>query len=430
MNTTLVKHVPLSPTWSPIITMVDESSEQENGIEIIRRLAKGHVTENVVKTKTEEETGLGTEEWEDVGEAEENGISFDLPGLSGLFDYLEARIALRKKSLLLAPTPIHLRAPASTFSENELIEGLIACGYNVVTQEQFNLPPVDVTKPPCVVLIRRPAEWQSALAMAWASYSEDVVWLVWNEALQPLHLPQSRWLVFDLFIEANRPTLIGTLWSRFAEWLELPDHHLPPDLVNDLSQLPEDLLEAGVLALAHVVSGGVDLDEPFDLYSLPLLAHLDRENLHIRLELEPIRLAVQQVLNSINGYKNVQFAPKGRLCWQVYMISGDIFSVKNIRLSMNLRDKRYLQFTFEEIEPCSSDAAAELVVECNNWTHEHPESPAVLVQLEKGVQVQQCLLIDVQARSTSMVKQLLSSQITAALEFWKAVNRDEQEDSE
>lgn len=430
MNTTLVKHVPLSPTWSPIITMVDESSEQENGIEIIRRLAKGHVTENVVKTKTEEDTGLGTEEWEDVGEAEENGISFDLPGLSGLFDYLEARIALRKKSLLLAPTPIHLRAPASTFSENELIEGLIACGYNVVTQEQFNLPPVDVTKPPCVVLIRRPAEWQSALAMAWASYSEDVVWLVWDETLQPLNLPHARWLVFDLFIEANRPTLITTLWSRFAEWLELPDSHLPPDLVNDLSKLPENLLEAAVLALAHVVSRGVDLDEPFELYSLPLLAHLDTENAQIKLELESVRSVMLRVLQGINDQKLTQFVPRGRLLWQVFVSSGDVLPAKVLRLTMALRDKRFLQLTFEGAEPCSSEAAAELVVQCNNWTHDHPESPAVLVQLEKGVQVQQRLLIDIESRPISLVKQHLSTQISAALEFWKAVNRDEQEDSE
>lgn len=429
MNTTLVKHAHQSQPWNNIL-MAGDNPAQENNIQLIQRLAKGQVTESAAKDVTREEAEHGTEQWEDVGGQEENDISFDLPGLSGLFDYLEARIALRKKSLLLAPTPIHLRAPASTYSETELIEGLVACGYNVVTQEQFNLPPVDVTKPPCVVLIRRPAQWQSALETAWASYSEDVVWLVWDESLQPLNLPNARWLVFDLFIEVNRPSLITTLWSRFAEWLELADPHLPPDLANDLSQLPENLLEAAVLALAHVVSRGVDLDEPFDLYSLPLLAHLDRENLHIRLELEPIRLAVQQVLHSINGHKNVQFASKGRLCWQVYMVSGDIFSVKNIRLNMSLREKSYLQFTLEGTEPCSSEEAAELVVQCNNWTYEHPESPAVLIQLEKGVQVQQCLLIDIQARSTSMVKQLLSSQITAALEFWTAVNRNEGEEAE
>lgn len=410
--------------------MAGDNPAQENNIQLIQRLAKGHVTESAAKDVTREEAEHGTEQWEDVGGQEENDISFDLPGLSGLFDYLEARLALRNKSLLLAPTPIHLRAPASTYSETELIEGLIACGYNVVTQEQFNLPPVDVTKPPCVVLIRRPAQWQSALETAWASYSEDVVWLVWSDALQPLNLPNARWLVFDLFIDANRPTLITTLWSRFAEWLESPDSHLPPELINDLGQLPENLLEAAVLALAHVVSRGVDLDEPFDLYSLPLLAHLDRDNLNIRLKLDPVRLVVLQVLEGIHGQNNIQFIPKGRLLWLVYMITGDVFSAKNIRLTMALREKRYLEFTFEGTEPCSSDAAAELVVECNNWTHTHPESPAVLVQLEKGVQLQQRFLVDIESRSIKVVKQLLASQITAALEFWSAVNKKEAEDTE
>lgn len=427
MNNTFVKE---EFAASPLnICANDESAGQENSIQLIMRLAKGHVTENATKTAAQEEVAHGNEEWEDVADSEEDATSFDLPGLSGLFDYLEARIALRKKSLLLAPTPIHLRAPASAYSEQELIEGLIACGYNVVTLEQFNLPPFDVTKPPCIVLIRRPGEWQSALETAWASYAEDIVWLIWHEAQKPLNLPLSRWLVFDLFLESNRPVLINLLWTRFGEWLELPDPHLPPDFVNDLCQLPEHLLEAAILALAHVVSRGVDLDEPFDLYSLPLLSHLNTENLHIRLKLESVRLVVQQVLDGLNGHHNVKFIPKGRLVWLVY-IAGDVFSTKTLRLTMTLREKRYLQFTLEGTEPCSAEAAADLIVLTNNWSYEHPDSPTTLIQLEKGVQLQQCLLVDIESRSIRVVKQHLSSQITAALEFWTAVNKNEAEESE
>lgn len=420
MNTTFVKEE-FAASPSNICAM-DESAAQENNIQLIQRLAKGHVTQ--------EETAHGIEQWADVGDSEEDVISFDLPGLSGLFDYLEARIALRKKSLLLAPTPIHLRAPASTYSETELIEGLAACGYHVVALEQFNLPPVDVTKPPSIVLIRHPAEWQSALETVWASYDEDVVWLIWHEALEPLNLPLSSWLVFDLFSESNRPVLIKQLWSRFAEWLELADSYLPPNLVNDFSLLPENLIEAAALSLAHAVSRGVDLDEPFDLHSLPLLAHVNIERMQIKLDLESVRSVVQGVLEGINEQKLTQFIPRGRLFWQVFVSTGEVLPAKIIRLTMALRDKRFLQLTLEGVEPFSLEAAAKLIADANNWTYEHPESPAVLVQLEKGVLIHQRLLVDIESRSIGLVRQHLSSQIIAALEFWKAVHRNEAEEAE
>lgn len=358
--------------------------------------------------------------WVNSGDIAESSGQFDLPGLSGLFDYLEARTAVSSPSLPLSSVLTHLRAPHSTYPVEELVEGLTDCGYKVVFADQLKSLKIDSENSPLLVLLCHDSEWVSCRESVLSKHRNNVVFLFWNDSPQPPAVAGKNWLVFDLFAEPIREILINTIWSRLAIELDLHAVEFPCALLFDLQQLPDTLIEPALLVLANAVKQGRSFDRPEQLYTLPLLANLNPDLAPLKPDEQKIQEACIEVFGELNHHgSGVQCFVRNKAFWQFIVLSPDPLFSKATKMTFKLEDDTTLQLTVESPEKISLEFAVELVSACNSWNFGNAGFPAVVVQFEAGIVIQQYLQFELHGLTVARFKSEFERRITKAADFWR-----------